>query len=383
MQLEFTWHELTTGYSNVLDQLRNVSSAWDAANIWNRQYEGSGDYSNTRENYAQSYLASGFKNVANVGIAGGGGDGSGFGGGSGSGSGGSQPITKLDLQSVDGLGHLFDSVPALRRLVDEAQSGGWDLNKFQNAVENSAWWKQHSATARQMLVEQSNDPATWQRSLTNLMGTIDHLSGQLGLTSTPGERHDIAVNALLTGNDTNTDWITTQLSDGTNYKNVHSTAGFTGSMAANIQQLQQMAGDYGFTRWDPRALAKNARNIVDGTTTMDTYVQQLRDWAKSAFPSFAKQIDEGQTMMQIAQPYISTASQMLERDPSQFDVRSPLIMKGLQGNVSKPGEAPSQMPLWQYENTIRNDPRWDLTNNAKSEAAQTLTTLGQAWGFHV
>lgn len=38
-------------------------------------------------------------------------------------------------------------------------------------------------------------------------------------------------------------------------------------------------------------------------------------------------------------------------------------------------------PLWQFEQQVRNDPRWDQTDNAKQSAASLVMQIGKAWGF--
>lgn len=302
---------------------------------------------------------------------------------SGSGGGGNMggDPTMSDYNAVDSLGNLLDSVPALKKLVNQALANGWTVAKFQNQVEDSAWWKNHSDTARQVLITQANDPATYQQNLGNAEFQIRSLSQQLGMDLSKDQVEAIARTSLLTGNTGNTDWLKHQIGKSEDYSGIKTTDNLSGEMAANAQQLQQLAGAYG-VRLTPEQIAHRAKMVAMGVTTLDTYRQQAIGYAKSAFPSFAKQLDEGQTMMDIANPYISSASQILELDPAKFDLYNPLIRKGLQGTTAKPGEPPSSMPLWQFENTVRQDPRWQYTNNAKQNAASMLLQLGQSWGFN-
>lgn len=300
-----------------------------------------------------------------------------------SGGGGGDTVSKQDYQAVDSLGSLLNSVPALRKLVNQAMNQGWSISKFQNEVEDSAWWKNHSDTARQVLIQQANDPAAYRQSLQQTEFTIRHLSDQLGMDLDAGQVQNIARTALLSGNTGNNDWLTAQIGKREDYSDLGQKGlnSLTGGMAATVQQLQQIAGSYGLN-WNPAQLAGHAKAVLTGATTIDTFRQRAVDFAKSAFPSFAKQLDEGQTMSDIASPYVQSASQLLEMDPSKFDLYNPLIRKGLQGTSAKPGEPPSSMPIWQFENMVRNDPRWQFTDNARQSMASMALQLGQAWGFN-
>lgn len=307
---------------------------------------------------------------------------SGDGGTGGGGVMGGDP-NKADYQSVDSLGALLDQVPQLRKLVNQALANGWSTAKFQNAVEDSKWWKTHSDTARQVIITQANDPATFQQNLSSAELQVKALSQQLGMDLNQNELQAIAHTAMLTGNTSNDDWLKRQIGQHTNYAGIKPKGldELSGAMAANVQQLQQIAGAYGLN-WNAAQLANHAKQVAIGVTTLDTFKQQAMAYAKSAFPSFAKQLDAGQTMADIASPYIQSASSLLEQDPSNFDLFNPLVRKGLQGVSAKPGEAPSSMPIWQYENLVRQDPRWQYTNNAKQGAASMLMQLGQSWGFN-
>lgn len=376
-QLTFLWHELTTSYSGVLDQLKHVTSAGEAAAIIDSQYEvSSGDARQDRINYANEFYSGKGPNPPYNGPLAANGS-----GGTNGGDQMSNDLTRDDYQAVDSLGALLGSVPALKKLVNQALSGGWSIAKFQNQVEDSDWWKNHSETARQVIITQANDPATYKQNLRAAEGQVRTVSEQLGMGLSDDEIQAIAHTSLLTGNTGNDDWIKRAIGHREDYSNIHTTDHLSGEMAANAQQLQQLAGQYGL-RWNPADIAHRAKMVATGVTTMDTYRQQATAYAKSAFPSFAKQLDEGQTMMDIASPYIQSASQILELDPAKFDLYSPLIRKGLQGTAAgKPGEPPSSLPIWQFENTLRQDPRWQFTNNAHQEIASTALQIGQAFGF--
>jgi hypothetical protein len=376
-QLEFLWHEMHTSESAAWNRVRQAGNVREAAALWDQYYErSSGAARQDRINAALRFARSGHL----PGGPSGGGGGYGGGGGGGRGDFSSDP-SRSDYRAVDSLGDLLASVPALRHLVAKASRQGWTVAKFQNEVQDSHWWKSHSDTARQVLVTQANDPATFHQNLHNAEFQIRSLSQQMGMELNPATIRDIANTALLTGNGGNSEWIAHQIGQHEDYSHIHSTKNLRGEMAANAQQLQQVAGDYG-VRWSPAEIAHRAKMVTMGVTTLDTYRQQAVQYAKSLFPSFDKQLSGGQTMMDIASPYIQTASQLLEQDPSNFDLYSPIIKQGLQGIGHEPDKGPANLKMWQYEDLIRKDPRWQYTDNAHAQMASIGLQLGQNWGFN-
>jgi hypothetical protein len=88
--------------------------------------------------------------------------------------------TKDDYAGIDSLGSLLEAIPELRHLVDKAVSESWTASKFQNAIEDSGWWKNHSSTARQVIIQRANDPKSFNQSLNNATNSVTSLADQLG-----------------------------------------------------------------------------------------------------------------------------------------------------------------------------------------------------------
>ena len=303
-------------------------------------------------------------------------------GGGGGGSSTAPPVrmTEQSYAGVDSLGNLLKTIPELKKLVDEAVAGNWSTSKFQDQVENSPWYRSNSDTARAILIQKANDPAAYRQRAEGAFTSLVNLADQLGFSVPSPVLQAITTNALLTGNDSNQTWLTQQLAHNVNYSHVTSTAGFKGQMAQTIQQLQQAQSDYGY-QWKPATLASYAWNVVRGGTTIDTYKQQLMSWAESAFPALAKQIAGGQTVKDLASPYIQSMSNLLEIDPNTLDVYTPAIRKALQGYTDPATKQREAVPLYQFEDQVRQDPRWQFTQNAKDTMSTALLKVGSDWGF--
>jgi hypothetical protein len=108
-------------------------------------------------------------------------------------------------------------------------------------------------------------------------------------------------------------------------------------------------------------------------------MQQVRAAAISSFPAYADQINAGATMKDIAQPYIQTASQLLERPDSSFSLQNPLIRDALSG--TNPDGQPTGQTLSQFEASIRQSPQWLQTQNAQNSIMQTGRSVLQMMGL--
>lgn len=288
--------------------------------------------------------------------------------------------TQEDFSGIDSLGSLLNTIPELSNLVDQAISAGWTSNKFQNEVENSKWWKSHSDTARQVIIQRANDPKAFEQSLGNTTNSVIAMARQLGFTVDARTAKAIANHALLTGNSGSQPWLEQELGRRQDYTHVKDIGSLQGQMASVASQLSEAAGQYGMN-WTPAQIAQRAQQVVQGNTTSDTYLNQLKSWAKSAFPSLAKEIDAGQTVQQLASPYVQSMSQLLEVNPGQLNLFTPVIRKALQGTQDPKTKERVSMNLSDFEDQVRNDPRWQFTQNAKDTMSSALLKLGADFGF--
>ena len=142
-----------------------------------------------------------------------------------------------------------------------------------------------------------------------------------------------------------------------------------GEAANTINELKTKAAEYGIL-YGSDWYNQSTRKILTGEIDQDTIDQQIRDLAKSQFPTLSAQIDEGYTVKQIASPYIQSMAAILEIDPTTIGLQDLTIKQALTG-VDMDGK-PTTKPLWMFEQDLRKDPRWNYTKNAQE------TTMGVA-----
>jgi hypothetical protein len=402
-QLNYLWHEMNTSESGGWHQVLATSNAYDAGYAWAEHYERAAHYSNgvdqyaTRAQRAGQIGQAGFGSVAgsspgtgaNAGQGTGGpaaqGGGNGGGGLTGVGGGQQHPVTRAGYEArLGAMGDLLSSVPELNNLLNQAITHDWSVERLRQAVENSNWYQNHSATARSVLAQQMSDPATYESNLSRVEGTITQQANSMGFTLDDKTIESIAKSALLSGNDNvpavdvagDRPQRVVRASDGHQHD-------LQGGMAQTADQLQSLAAAYGVHISDTR-LARQAKQVVTGSTTIDTFKNNYIEAARSRFPGLSSQLDQGMTVSDVAQPYISSMAGLLEVNPNSLSLNTPRItaaLQGTQGQSADKGSVPTMTPIWQFEQQVRKDPRWGFTRNAHDSISNVLSELGADWGF--
>jgi hypothetical protein len=152
----------------------------------------------------------------------------------------------------------------------------------------------------------------------------------------------------------------------------------TGEAAKTIDSLKATAASYGVS-YDPSWYNQSAKDILTGKVDNDTLAQQLKDMAKSRYPSLAKQIDSGYTVKQIASPYLQSMANILEINPNDITMEDPTIKQAFT-SLNADGQ-PSTKALWQFEQDLKQDPRWRFTKNAQTDLMGTARKVLQDFGL--
>jgi hypothetical protein len=152
----------------------------------------------------------------------------------------------------------------------------------------------------------------------------------------------------------------------------------TGEAAKTIDSLKATAASYGVS-YDPSWYNQSAKDILTGKVDNDTIAQQLKELAKSRYPSLAKQIDAGYTVKQVASPYLQSMANILEINPNDITMEDPTIKQAFT-SLNADGQ-PSTKALWQFEQDLKQDPRWRFTKNAQTDLMGTARKVLQDFGL--
>lgn len=131
---------------------------------------------------------------------------------------------------------------------------------------------------------------------------------------------------------------------------------------------------------DASTAARYVANMAIGAQSLDDAKQDLREtYLIGAYPAWEDKIRAGFDPWQISSPYRSAAAALLELEPDQVGLDDPLVKMGLQ---STGGDGkPRVMPLYEFEQQVRNDPRWQKTDNAYQTYTRVGSDLLRMFGF--
>lgn len=307
------------------------------------------------------------------------------GGSSGSGGGGSAvgssiaPLNLDQLASTYGLSSaLINSSSELKGLFKQAVKGGWSADLFTAHLKNTKWWKNTSDTLRQYITLKTTDPATYHQRWTATQFQVNQLAVTAGLgnqINAKGQSSKILQDAIY--NSLALGWTDARVKDWLGTKATVSGGVMSGDAADAFDKLHSLAYLNGL-KLSQNWYVAAARKIVSGTSTQQAMEDQIRAWAAAKYSSFADQIKAGQNAMDLAAPYIQSVSKVLELPNTDVDLFNHHISKAMMSN--KGGMAQS---IWQFENTLRQDPLWKKTQNAQDSAMgiahQVLQQFGQVF----
>lgn len=294
------------------------------------------------------------------------------------GTGGGGKVAKEDPKATaEDYGYvigLINSNSELKKLFKKAVDKGWAPEKFQAELRDTKWWKSHSQQERDYLVKKYGDPATAKQEYNQAYIHVRQLAASLGIVET---KSNLAKMKTWAYNVSAKGWSDDQL----RYE-IGKYVSFKGdTWQGQGGEVQEQLHEYAYSmgvKMSADWYADKSRAVLRGTATVQDYESEIRKQAKALFPQWSKQLDAGQTVLDLASPYMTSMAQILELPTGSLNLFDPTIKKALQFK-DKAGVGTAK-PLWQFENELRSDPRWKKTQNAQNSlmqvAHQVLSDFG-------
>lgn len=151
-----------------------------------------------------------------------------------------------------------------------------------------------------------------------------------------------------------------------------------GAAGTTYNKLRELSGAYGI-KYNDDWYKKSVANILTGEESEDTYDVSIRELAKSKYPTLAAEIDKGRTVRELASPYIESMAQILEIGSDTIGVDDFYINQALTGLDAN--GVPKQKPLWEFQQQLRQDPRWRYTKNAQEAMMSASRKVLQDFGL--
>lgn len=283
------------------------------------------------------------------------------------------PVTATILSDFAAFAPLFQAIPELSEKLLEASANNWSPDQFTAALMGTNWWKSTSENARNWQIRQLTDPATASQDQSIMGNKITLLATGMGIPLSHGQVTMLTEAALAQG------WSDQQLQQQVvqqaNEKQMRA-----GAIQDTRMQLNNTAAQYGLNLSDDSSF-KWAKQIEEGGMDQKSFESYAAGQAAASHPYWSKQLNEGITLRQLADPYIQSASQLLgvsadSIDLSQSKWGNALIQRDKNGQVTGP------MSQLQWEQKLMTDPSygWQQTDNARQAAFQMVDQLQKSFG---
>ena len=154
-----------------------------------------------------------------------------------------------------------------------------------------------------------------------------------------------------------------------------------GKIGSYISALQSTARDYGMT-YNPELAKANilGQYQAGGTLTSGSLEAEklaIKNMAKTFYPNLASTIDSGVKVSAIADQYAYYMGQTLELPDNAIDITKDNYIQSALKNNGKEGA----MNLNDFQTSLRKDPRWAKTKNAREEASSYANSILASFGL--
>lgn len=282
-------------------------------------------------------------------------------------------INRQEMAAQYGLTLSFlNSNKELKALFDKAVKNTWDPARFQAAVRNTKWYKRTAEPYRQAQVLKKTDPATYKQRLDQVKARVRLMATEYGARI--GNVSDLAERAFQMGMDDNQ--IRRELAQYVKYTNGRM-LGQAGQWEEELRAHMQDMGVY----WGNKSVKNSISKMVAGSYTIQDALSRMNEMAKSKYAHLSRRIDQGETVYDIASPYIQEMAEILEVNPETITLKNPYLKKAL--DVTDKDGSHRTMTLSEFGDTLRKSSQWKHTDNAKAAASETVRQLGQFFGQSV
>ncbi len=153
-----------------------------------------------------------------------------------------------------------------------------------------------------------------------------------------------------------------------------------GSALGTVNALKDFADDQGVNYILPKNYwDKVSTGILDGSITSESIEEELKGFAISAYPAYAKGIEAGRSFNLQTSALRQTVANLLEIDVDTVGNDNP-IFKQLVGYLNPKTNTPEILPLWEAEKFIKSKEEWMYTKNARDAFDNLGTRVLRDWG---
>lgn len=274
---------------------------------------------------------------------------------------------------------LYQSVPELQSIVDQAVKQKWTKQRFLDTVQSTQWAKTKDAKERAYAEKEISDPTTLANDINAKQFEIESYIGKLGYTLDTVALKNLATQAVKYGWDTNE----TGRYVGAEVAKIGKAGGPTGGPAAttglDAASVRGWATDYGI-KLDDATIGAYSQNLIMKTMTPEQVKEMMRQDAENLYPALRGQLQAGRTVAQATATYRAVAAETLGIDPYTIDFTDANKWGRLLSYQDPNTNETRLMNVTEWGKFLRTLPEWQKTDEAKTVYRDVASTIVRGFG---
>ena len=277
---------------------------------------------------------------------------------------------------------VINSDKDLTRIFNEAWQAfstgqEWSPDKFVNAIQSSDWYMNRTEQQR-IYYKAKNDPTQaveFQAKIDANKATLRSIANTIGATLTEAELNTLADENLMNG--WNVEQIRTNLTNYVNYSKdpvtgFNSLVGDAGTVEDKIRGFAKNMG----VELDEAWVLSNTRSAINAGNNTQAAEDFIRARAKEKYAAYASELDTS-TVADLSYNYRASMANTLELGLEEISMNDSLIKQAMAVGDGKGGKK----NLFEFEQDLRQDPRWAKTRNAKESSSTVVNDVLSTFGL--
>lgn len=261
--------------------------------------------------------------------------------------------------------------PELGPIIVKAVQEEWDEDVLFGQISASGWGKDRTDAQEAWDTLEGSNPEEAQRQVKVEIDDLVSRAATVGATLPAGFLDDLARRSLRS-NMTDKEIVGEILEAATNFE--------AGSFTANQTYAKASAASMMLTMSDADA-EDTARRMLLGEIDEAGVSQEMRERAKSKFPSLAELIGSGTNLANYFSDHKATIARLMGRDADAIDLVNDPQWAAVLGFAAEPGSTPRPMAVHEVERFVRTKDDYYRTATGRAELSRNRLRLQSALGL--
>ena len=291
---------------------------------------------------------------------------------------------------------IFNNVDSLKRILERYVKEDWTPDKLRKAIRDDVWFRKNSGEIKARYVQyynfrdlqasgQAQGTTDYEMQIDKIEANLKKRAIQIGsaAASDPAALRKAAENLYITNRSEDEsfidDFLAASIRPVAGMIGGQGTQGYSGQALKNYQELLTTARSNGLKISDIVPGGSNTQQVLQGIASgkidINRIVQDTRKLAAQGQPQYVRDLlSQGYNLDQVFAPYRQTMAAVLEiDDPNSIDLNDPLLRSAINDK--------GDMNIYEFKKTLRKDPRWQYTEQARQDVSSATLNILRDFGF--